>query len=272
MDKYLIGIDLDGTMLYDYGTIEEELVQTINKIKQLGHYVVICTGRPYRSSIFVYDKLGLDTPLINYNGGLISIPRNDGFKKQYKYLDNDVIYQINKEFDDQIDNIFIEVDDHIYLKHQDEIIVPLLHYNELAEITYGPLYKTVRGRASGCLIVTKDEGFDMLKKIQDKYNNVIGSRLWSTPEYPNRVIELYSLEISKGSALLRVAELLNIDKNHVIAIGDSPNDIDMLEAAHIGVCVANASDEVKSHANVILSCETYKGVIEFLSNFFKLGD
>ena len=78
MRKYLIALDLDGTILYDFDTISDELSAFLLRVQQDGHRIVIATGRPYRSSKFAYERFRLDTPIINYNGGLITHPGEIG--------------------------------------------------------------------------------------------------------------------------------------------------------------------------------------------------
>ena len=56
---------------------------------------------------------------------------------------------------------------------------------------------------------------------------------------------------SKGNALCRMAELLGIDVNKTIAVGDYNNDISMLKTAKLGFAVANAVDEAKAAADHI---------------------
>ena len=78
--KYLIAMDLDGTLLPDYGTINEKLIKIIDLLQKKGHRFVIETGRPFRSSIFVYNAFKLDTPLVNYNGCYITHPLDKNYK------------------------------------------------------------------------------------------------------------------------------------------------------------------------------------------------
>ena len=55
MEKYLITIDLDGTLMYDLSSYDEETFAYLRHLKSLGHKIVIATGRPLRSSYFVYQ-------------------------------------------------------------------------------------------------------------------------------------------------------------------------------------------------------------------------
>ncbi len=52
--------------------------------------------------------------------------------------------------------------------------------------------------------------------------------------------------VSKGSALAKMCELLNIDRSEVMAFGDYYNDADMLQAAGMSFAMENGNDYIKS--------------------------
>ncbi len=62
--------------------------------------------------------------------------------------------------------------------------------------------------------------------------------------------------ISKGKALKTLSEILDIDRDKIIAVGDYFNDIEMLQFAGTGAAVGNAVDEAKAAADIVLcKCE-----------------
>ncbi|MFR7029075.1 HAD-IIB family hydrolase, partial [Streptococcus pneumoniae] len=74
MTKKIIALDLDGTLLNSDSQISDFTKETIKKVTEKGHQVIITTGRPYRMSKDFYRELGLDTPMINFNGSLTHLP------------------------------------------------------------------------------------------------------------------------------------------------------------------------------------------------------
>ncbi len=70
--------------------------------------------------------------------------------------------------------------------------------------------------------------------------------------------------VSKGRALKFVAERLGIDVKDFVAIGDSENDVDMIEIAGFGVAVANADLKLKETADLVTSKPNGDGVVEAL--------
>jgi Cof subfamily protein (haloacid dehalogenase superfamily) len=85
----------------------------------------------------------------------------------------------------------------------------------------------------------------------------------SKPQY----VEFTALGVSKGAALEELAELYDIKQAEVMAIGDSFNDIPMLEWAGIGVAVANAPEIVRSKADYVTLSNEEGGVAEAINRF-----
>ncbi len=73
-------------------------------------------------------------------------------------------------------------------------------------------------------------------------------------------LELTHVTATKGNALLKLGEYLGIDREQIMAIGDSGNDYTMLKAAGIGVAMGNAEPEVKSAADFITRSNQEDGV------------
>lgn len=76
MEKHIIALDLDGTLLTDQKTISEKNLKTIQAAKEAGHIVVIATGRPHRGSKQYYAQMDLTTPMVNMNGAYVHHPRD----------------------------------------------------------------------------------------------------------------------------------------------------------------------------------------------------
>ncbi len=75
-------------------------------------------------------------------------------------------------------------------------------------------------------------------------------------------VHIKSKRINKGMGLKRVAQTMGLDARELVAIGDSPNDIEMLKASGFGVAVGNAHPEVKRVARMVTKGEYGAGVAE----------
>lgn len=82
-------------------------------------------------------------------------------------------------------------------------------------------------------------------------------------------VHIKSRSINKGTGLKRLAELMGISARDVVAIGDSPNDIEMLKASGFGVAVANAHPDIKGVADMVTAGEHGAGVAEAIRHIFE---
>ncbi|MBR3145350.1 MAG: HAD hydrolase family protein, partial [Clostridia bacterium] len=83
-----------------------------------------------------------------------------------------------------------------------------------------------------------------------------------------RYLEQMPEGISKAETLIKMCEMLKIDKNKLFAIGDGFNDIEMLSFAHISACPAEAPDEVKAAADMIVKSAKEGAVADFIDYLF----
>jgi len=269
MNKKLIAIDLDGTLLKNWDTITEETVQYLKTLKDQGHILVIATGRPYRSSIDYYDAIGLDTPLINYNGGLVTSKKDPAFKDYSLFIEKDHILDIFQTNQEHIENAFCEIKDDIYLLKEDERIEPLLHNFNGASLHVGPFEQTLPGPTNGFIIIAKkNQGQHIEDYIRAHHKESVLSRNWGD-EY-RYIIEVFTPDTNKGNALQYVADYYSIPREDIYAFGDAHNDLEMIRYAGKGIAMANASDELKEAADEVTE-KTNKenGLIEHLKTLFQ---
>ncbi|MDD4184567.1 MAG: Cof-type HAD-IIB family hydrolase [Candidatus Izemoplasmatales bacterium] len=269
MRKYLIALDLDGTILYDFDTIIPELRDFLRIIKADGHKVVIATGRPFRSSRFAYEAFELDTPIINYNGGLITHPLDSGFPVVNYTIRKEAIIDIFESNVEHIRNAFSEVKDAIYLFREEKEIEPLLHVGGASLIKTGHLKDTLNDDPNGFIIIGKQgQGHHIADYVHNKYQGEVLSRIWDLKGEYDSIVEIYTKESNKGKGLVHVADYLEWPLSDTIAIGDGHNDIEMLKTAAIGVAVKNSHPELLEIADVILDKTARENAVTcFLKSF-----
>lgn len=272
MTPYLFALDLDGTLLYDFDSLEESTCEFIKSIQNLGHKVVIATGRPFRSSRFAYERFGLNTPIINYNGGLITHPLDEAFPIVNITLKKEYIIDIFENNVDLIRNAFSEVRDNIYLFHEEKAIEPLLHLTPDSNLYLGHLKDTLKVDPNGFIIIGKQgSGKAIEDYVNQKYQGLVLARIWNLQGEFDSIIEIYTPENNKGKGLKYVAEYLNIPRDNVIAIGDGHNDIEMIEYAGLGVAVKGSHPDLVRVADQQINLGPRENaVVHFIRDYLKL--
>lgn len=245
MERYLIAIDLDGTLLYDFDTIDESLAGFLRDFGKTGHKLVIATGRPYRSSRFIYDRFELDTPIINYNGLLVTNPKDPNFPEINFTVPKEVIIDIFQHCQEHLRNGFSEVGDHIHLLREENAIEPLLHRANDTVVTVGNLADTLKEDPHGCILIGwQGHGKAIEEYITTKYQGQVLCRIWNLSGEFDSIVEVFTPESNKGMALEHVAKYYGFERDHIIAIGDGHNDIEMITYAGEGIAVQNAHPEL----------------------------
>lgn len=271
MQKKLIALDLDGTLLYDWNTLRDETRDYLMNVQAAGHTVVIATGRPFRSSDHFYDALQLQTPLINFNGGIITSKHDPKFPDQHIWLDKEAVLNIFKANESLITNAFCEIQDNVYLLADDKDLYPFLHLNEFSTLTVGPFEETLPGPTNGFIaLANKGNGDKIEAYIDAYYRDIILSRNWGNDE--TDVIEIFTPKTNKGEALKGVSSYLGFKQSDTIAFGDGHNDIEMLKWAGLGIAMSNGHPAAKAAADIVSPKTNQENAIEYhLDQLLKKG-
>jgi hydroxymethylpyrimidine pyrophosphatase-like HAD family hydrolase len=138
---------------------------------------------------------------------------------------------------------------------------------EGANLITGELNDTLRENPNGAIVISKEGSEEILKSyIDNKYQGKIMIRFWGSNKFA--IAELYSPSTSKGAALEKLAQDLNIPKEKIIAIGDGHNDIEMVSFAEYGVAMANSHPDLRKVASDNTLSVEENGVYQYLSKFF----
>ncbi|GGA98969.1 HAD family phosphatase [Macrococcus hajekii] len=267
-EKHLICLDLDGTLLTDDKTVLPYTKQILAQLKKEGHEVIISTGRPYRASESYYHELGLDAPIVNFNGAFIHHPTDDSFKEVHSPLDLDIARDIFKHVEHlNIQNIIAEVKDNVFLHYHDELLFEGFSMGNPI-VKSGDLSMNLQECPTSILIQAEEQHVPAIRAhLSDVYAEQIEHRRWGAP-YP--VIELVRTGISKAVGIQYISEYLNIKQENIIAFGDEDNDFEMIEYAGTGVAMGNAIQALKEKADTITLSNDEDGIGQFLAQYFNI--
>ena len=126
LENYLIAIDLDGTLITDFDQHDKKSFSLLKYLTKT-NFIVIATGRPYRSSKYYYNLLNLNTPIINYNGALLHHPLDCNFPKQTQHIEKSLLLKFIDDNQKHIETVFCEIGDNIYLHQDNKYVTPYLH-------------------------------------------------------------------------------------------------------------------------------------------------
>ncbi|BDV02560.1 MAG: hypothetical protein HPAVJP_4490 [Candidatus Hepatoplasma vulgare] len=284
--RWLITIDLDGTLISngnektetDEYTISEKNIKSIQKCIDLGHKVAIVTGRPWRNTKTIYEKINLHTIVGNYNGAHIHHPHDVGFseiktamnrKNFRRILDIDLVKKTLKNF-------IIEFDDATYMYDtKDKKMRALFHiedkeHSNLLQCGLDFLPHKDPFVMAFRFDYSKTDRYTLITTLKRKFGQALNFRYWINDYRKTLCMEVNQKFISKAYAMNFIASYYNIPQSQTIAFGDGENDVEMLNTAELGVAMKNSTDLVKSYARDVTDYNNYEdGVGKYLDKFFK---
>ncbi len=259
----LIASDLDDTLLNSRFEVSEKDKDTIKKLKEIGIYFTIATGRVTNSAAKYAKELSIDIPYISFNGAKIidSKTNNKIFSKE---LSKSKINKIIQYAEEKGIHCNIYTDEKIYVK---ELTKWSDHYKSFARNVdmeeVGSLQKYDFKSTPKIILLDENnklkEAYEDIIKFIDKDINVFFSK-------PN-FLEFTDQKASKGEALKYIADMLDIKRDETAAIGDSFNDQSMIEYAGTSAVVGNGREELKKIADYVSSTNDEDGFSDFVNKY-----
>jgi HAD-superfamily hydrolase, subfamily IIB len=261
-DRYLIAIDLDGTLLRDDKTISERTKRVLKQVKKEGHLVMISTGRPYRSSEMYYRELGLDTPIVNFNGAFVHHPLDPDWGIFHEPIAISMVKSIIEMcIQYNFSNMIAEVIDRVFIHSHDEKLLDIFLMGN-PNVTTGDLRTFLKDDPTSLLIYAEKTQLDKIRDfLNGAFAEAIEHRSWA---YPYDVIEVNKRGVNKAAGVKMVADSYGIPRERIIAFGDEDNDLEMLRFAKYGVAMANGIDAAKEVASSVTLSNEEDGVAVYL--------
>ncbi|MGE5571684.1 MAG: Cof-type HAD-IIB family hydrolase [Bacteroidota bacterium] len=258
----LAAIDVDLTLVGSDLRISDRTRAAVQAATEAGCVVTLTSGRMFRATAPFAVELGIDAPLITYDGALIKSTKTREIIS-HRPVPLEQAREVAAYAQREGLHLNVYVDDTLYVERYDEETSSYTSHTKVEAVAVGDLAAFVNRPPTKLLIVASKEDVD---RRLPEFKKRFGDRLHVVRSMP-RYVEFTAEGVSKGSGLAILAQHLGVRRDEVLAIGDSENDISMLEFAGIGVAVRNAAEEVKKAADYVADGESGDGVAEALSRF-----
>jgi Cof subfamily protein (haloacid dehalogenase superfamily) len=238
-----VALDLDGTILDMRLNLDPRDVEALHRITRAGVTVVACTGRPFPGAVPWVKKLGLDGPVICYQGAQVRML--DGST----VLDHGIAHDLAME----VIRFAQERDLHVQAYRDDRLIVqrdrPEAHeYANHAGMeihVVGELDAAMGPTTPKLVIVATARTLEtVMPEARKRWEGRLNVAT-SVPTY----LEFTSVESDKASALAFLCGRLGIPQDQSVAVGDGRNDASMIAWAGLGIAVEGSPAEVIAAAD-----------------------
>lgn len=264
-DIKMIAIDLDGTLLQDDLDISPRDRQAIREAIRRGVKVVICTGRMYSTASPHASKLGLDTPIICFNGAYITT------QDKSRVLDH---YAFSTSYARPIYEEACRRGLHTNYYVEDDINVPEI--NDIVRHYLQRIEADVRVVEDMNVFFDQHDRLTKITVQSDDHLALDDFARWIEEAFPSELYVVKSgkffLEVShpyanKGTGVDKIAEHFGIPAEQVMAIGDNFNDISMFRFAGLAVAMGNAEEAVRREADVVTGTYQEDGVAKAIETY-----
>ena len=243
--------DLDGTMLPSGDIVSSENIAAVQCAVRAGVTVTIATGRMFEAALPVAEALGVDVPIIAYNGALIKSPSGRIYEEHAidPMLARDIITFAQargwyiQSYSGGVLRYAVACEESRFYEDSQKITGKAVGRDGMLAYVTG-----------NCKLLLVTEGRAVSEARAQILMDAFGAHIGVTRS-ADRLVEIVVKGVSKASALTALAAKLGITADETMAIGDAYNDLPMLKAAGKSVAMGNAFPEVKEEADYeTLSC------------------
>lgn len=263
-NRWLIGLDIDGTLVHDDGYLSPEVVKEVKRVKDLGHEVIIATGRAAANAVPVVRDLGINQGFVVSSNGAVTVELDLDHPRGFKMSDvvtfdpAEVLTQLIEHLPEA--HFAVEDVDGSYRFHR-----PFPTYALGDQNFETPLEELMHHPVSRVVVLSPehdvDEFLGLISKIGlASVSYAIGYTAW---------LDISPNGVTKASALEKQRQRLGIANEQVLVMGDGRNDIEMFQWAKKGgglaFAMGQAPEEVQLAATDVTSSVTDDGVARVLA-------
>ncbi|MDT2047184.1 Cof-type HAD-IIB family hydrolase [Priestia flexa] len=261
----MIVLDLDDTLLRDDHTISPRTKQALMDAQEAGVKVVLASGRPTYGMVHIAEELRLadyGSFILSFNGAKIidwrtkeelfsstlppeTVHQLDALSKQENVL---IHTYVGDEIVTEVENEFTNIE-------SDITGLPIKLVPNFVKAVKEPVVKVL-------MLAPGEELVHVEEKLQKQLDGQL-SVMRSKPYF----LEFTEVGVTKGTSLNFLIQKLGITREEVIAMGDSYNDVAMIEFAGLGVAMGNAPEDIKKLANHVTDTNMDDGVAKVVEEF-----
>jgi len=241
----LLVCDLDGTLVGKSEPLDPALVKAFHLARERGLLISLATGRMPPGAERFRDELGITAPCIFYNGALVR-DHEEGRDLFSLTLPRGILARAYEIFANAPVHPLFYRDDRLYCLEE---TFPVLEYAEEQQIRLetvpDPLDFLRLGGFVKSLFIGHPATLPVVRGELEPVAQPDARLVMTRTDY----LEMIPAAASKGVALRHLCEHLGVPLERTIAVGDQENDLEMIEAAGLGVAMPSAPERVRALAD-----------------------
>ena len=261
--KYkLLVLDVDGTLLNDAKEISNRTLAALLKVQQMGVRIVLASGRPTYGLMPLAKSLELGNYggyILSYNGCQI-ISAANGEVLFERRINPEMLPYLEKKANKNDFAIFTYHENTIITNDpENEHILQEAQLNNLQVIREDNFSIGIDFAPCKCMLVSDDE--TSLVGLEDHWKRSLNGALEIFRSEPY-FLEVVPCGIDKANTLGVLMEILEVQREEVVAFGDGVCDVTMLQLAGLGIAMGHSLDSVKACADYVTVSNEEDGVAQ----------
>jgi Cof subfamily protein (haloacid dehalogenase superfamily) len=237
-------------------------VRAIEATRAADVHVIVVTGRMFRAVRPYLEQLGLDDPVICYQGAVVADPVTGEFLRHVP-IPRALALEVIDEVTAAGFHLNCYVDDLLYVEKVTPEARAYADFQGLEIHPVGPLDEWLHADPTKLVAVGDPHALDVLAaELRPRF----GGRLFISKSLPH-FLEFAHPDVSKGSGLQFVADRLGFTSAQTVACGDGENDRELLDWAGFAVAVANAHPDILARADLVIPSVDEEGVAILLETY-----
>jgi Cof subfamily protein (haloacid dehalogenase superfamily) len=256
----LFAIDVDGTLLDSSHRLKTVVRDAVCRLSASGVQVVLATARGPQAVRDIVRQFDFSPWLIGFSGAWIGeLDVGSLEPKNVRSDERIAAAQARLILSTAISN---NVEPNVFTPESWRVraMTPEI-LEECAIVNLKPIQTselmTMEEPPSKIMLISRLDQIAALEQIQESVRGV-ATGTFSKPNY----LEILPAGVNKARALINLAASLGVELSEVAAIGDAPNDLEMLNEVGFAIAMGNASDRVKTAADLVVNTNDNAGVAE----------
>jgi Cof subfamily protein (haloacid dehalogenase superfamily) len=259
----LVATDLDGTLLHSDGTVTDRTRAVLAELDARGVPVVFTTGRPIRWMVDLWEAVGGHGLAICSNGGIVyDVARRE--VREHRAVPREVGLALAEAVRAAIPGTTFAVEHTAGWASETDFP---RHPDDREERVQGAWDEIYTDDVVKILAVHRELDPE---DFWDRVAAVVGDSAVTTWSSSFALVEISAEGVTKASTLAALAQEMGVAAGDVVAFGDMPNDLPMLEWAGTSYAMANAHASVQDVADHLAPSNDDDGVAVVLSTLFAL--
>ncbi|CAN5553016.1 HAD family hydrolase [soil metagenome] len=259
----LVATDLYGTLLHTDGTVTERTRAALTAVEALGVTVVFVTGRPVRWMDLLWQHVGDHGLAVCSNGGIVyDVPAHA--VRSARPIPVEVGLRVAGLMREAIPGTTFALEKTTGFGKEPAFME---RYPLPPDIEVGPL-ETLFDDTTVKLLARHEEADP--ERFWTEVEGLVGHLVTTTWSSAGALVEISAADVTKASTLALLCDELGLTSDEVVAFGDMPNDLAMLEWAGTSYAMGNAHPSVLALAKRKAPSNEDDGVAAVLEELFEL--